>query len=55
MGSDWYLKGDVEERIEKDSCLTCDRQESCAGNDSGIFPCPDFIRMKKDIIKLEGD
>ena len=28
--------------IEK-SCDTCDRQEECSGNDSGIYPCPDYI------------
>jgi hypothetical protein len=30
---------------EKDSksCKDCDRDETCAGNDSGIFPCPDFV------------
>jgi len=25
------------------ACKTCDRDEDCAGNDSGIFPCPDYV------------
>ena len=28
-------------------CKECDRDEDCAGNDSGISPCPDFIKSKK--------
>jgi len=28
--------------IEK-SCRTCDHDQGCGGNDSGIFPCPDYI------------
>lgn len=31
------------EKIKDKSCNVCDRLESCSGNDSGIFPCPDFI------------
>lgn len=25
------------------SCKTCDRYQECAGNDSGVYPCPDYI------------
>jgi len=27
------------------TCENCLNVEGCAGNDSGIFPCPDFERM----------
>jgi len=27
------------------TCENCLSVETCAGNDSGIFPCPDFERM----------
>lgn len=29
------------------SCEDCIDVETCAGNDYGIFPCPDFERMFK--------
>ena len=29
------------------SCEECDRNDNCAGNDSGISPCQDFITAKK--------
>ncbi len=31
------------QKEESKSCKDCDRYEACAGNDSGKFPCPDFI------------
>jgi len=39
----------VEREMEKEdrrSCKTCDRDKNCAGNDSGRYPCPDYIEMK---------
>lgn len=27
------------------TCENCSSVETCAGNDSGIFPCPDFEHM----------
>ena len=29
------------------SCEECDRNDNCAGNDSGFSPCTDFIQSKK--------
>ncbi len=34
-----------------DSCKNCRWNETCAGNDSGIFPCPDFAREQKESLK----
>jgi hypothetical protein len=33
--------------LEK-SCKTCDHDEACGGNDSGIFPCPDYVDKKPE-------
>ena len=36
------------------SCNNCIWQEKCAGNDSRIFPCPDFERMYKVLNEAIG-
>jgi len=42
------------------SCENCDKSEKCAGNDSGVFPCPDFapkgcLMVKNDLILAPHD
>lgn len=33
------------------SCKNCRWTENCAGNDSGIFPCPDFTREQNESLR----
>lgn len=41
------------------TCEECNRNENCAGNESGIFPCPDFVskdcRLLSDKLMLAPD
>jgi hypothetical protein len=45
-----WKRGDKISIIDKEkesnkSCKNCKRVENCAGNDSGIFPCPDYKKQ----------
>jgi hypothetical protein len=35
------------EEDEKKSCKNCENDETCAGNDSGIYPCPHYEETKE--------
>ena len=37
----------------EESCEDCTKVESCAGNDSGIFPCPDFTSKRCHLISVK--
>jgi len=41
-----------QKQADEKSCKDCDRYEACMGNDSGIFPCPDFIDKEAEIARL---
>jgi len=33
------------------SCNNCRWNDDCGGNDSGIYPCPDYVRIQEESLK----
>ncbi len=36
-------------------CKDCGKNENCAGNDTGIYPCPDFVALNEGCRLVENN
>ncbi len=41
----------MDNQVKIDSCKYCRWVENCAGNDTGIYPCPDYVRVQEKSLR----